>query len=415
METVLVLDGAQRSALAATRSLGRKRVRVIVAEEADNSMAACSRFCAESFRYPSARTEPGAFMDALARECRRRGVDVLYPMSDVTMYHVLKHRGALDGVTIPYGSFEAYESLTDKWRFFELARSLGLSIPTTHFIARASELPRAAGELRFPLVIKPYRSQLLSGGQWIHARVAYADSYEELEAVVGGVAYFAEHPFLLQEYIQGENQGIFALCNHGVPQAFFANRRIRDVPPAGGMVVLAESIPMNVLTRAIAARLLSHVAWHGVAMVECKIRDGVPYILETNARFWASTQLAVDCRVDYPWLLYQLATGRALDVPEPYEERRRLRSLLGDFDHYYMTAARIDLNRYETDDDRRRALAGFWRFWDRRTYYEINRWSDPGPFLHELAQSVRTVRPHRAVRRFRLRARIPKHAECTHA
>jgi predicted ATP-grasp superfamily ATP-dependent carboligase len=415
MESVLVLDGAQRSALAATRSLGRKRVRVIVAEESDHSIAACSRFCAESFRYPSARREPDAFIDVLARQCRRRRVQVLYPMSDVTMYHVLKHRHALDGVTIPYGSFEAYESLTDKWKFFELTKSLGLSMPTTHFVAKASDLPGVARELRFPLVIKPYRSQVLSGGQWVHARVAYADSYDELQATVGGVTCFAEHPFLLQEYIRGENQGIFALCDRGVPQAFFANRRIRDVPPAGGMVVLAESIPMNVLTRAIAARLLGHVGWHGVAHVECMVRDGVPYVLETNARFWASTQLAVDCRVDYPWLLYQLATGRPIDAPGPYEERRRLRSLLGDFEHYYMTAARIDVNRYETDADRRRALSGFWRFWDKRTYYEINRWSDPGPFFYELAQSVRTVRPHRAVRRLRLRARMPKHVECTHA
>src|SRR5207248_8169033 len=118
---------------------------------------------------------------------------------------------ALDGVVIPYGSFEAYEALTDKWRFFELAQSLGLSTPVTHFITHASDLSRVADQLRFPLVIKPYRSQLFSGGEWVHARVHYADSFEQLQATVGAVEYFAAHPFLLQEYIQGENQGIFAL------------------------------------------------------------------------------------------------------------------------------------------------------------------------------------------------------------
>jgi len=37
------------------------------------------------------------------------------------------------------------------------------------------------------------------------------------------------------------------------------------------------------------------------------------------------------------------------------------------------------------------ALGGFWRFWGERTYYEINRWNDPRPFVYELAQSARSV------------------------
>jgi hypothetical protein len=287
--------------------------------------------------------------------------------------------------------------LTDKWRFFELAAQLQLSIPATHFVKCASNLKCIAQELRFPLVIKPYRSQLWSNGRWLHACVRYANSFDELVSTVANTEYLAARPFLLQEYIHGENQGIFALCDRGVPQAYFANRRIRDVPPVGGMAVVAESIPMNPKTRAIAERLLSAVGWHGVAMVECKIRDGVPYILETNARFWATTQLAVDCGVDYPWMLYQLATGRPLDPIGPYEEGRFLRNLLGDFEHYYMNLTGIGVNPYESPEERRRALSGFWRFRRARTYYEINRWNDLRPFKYELTRFVRNLHPARVL------------------
>jgi predicted ATP-grasp superfamily ATP-dependent carboligase len=419
VQSVLVLDGNQRSALAVTRSLGRKGVRVIVADEAPRSIASGSRFCAESFQYPSPRLQPDAFMGTLAEECRRRRVDVVYPMSDISMYHVLRSRGHLAGIVVPFGPFEAYERLSDKWKFFELAAELGLSIPVTHFVKDASTLPLIASELRFPLVIKPYRSQLFSRGRWLFASVRYADTFDELVSIVDGTEYLNGQPFLLQEYIHGENQGFFALCHGGVPQAYFTNRRIRDLPPAGGMAVIVESLPLNTRTRDMAARLLSHVGWHGVAMVEAKIRDGIPYILEVNARFWASTQLAVDCGVDYPWLLFQLATGRTLDRIGPYEEFRRLRTLLGDFEHYYMTAVAMGLNRYETQAERRRALAGFWRFWDERTYYEINRWHDPVPFLYELARTARRLKPNRIWRHLSMRRGtpppIPSRAPTRHA
>ena len=398
MESVLVLDGNQRSALAVTRSLGRRGIRVIVADDTPRSLAGQSRYRAGSFQYPPPRLDPAGFLDTLTVECRARGIDVLYPMSDVTMRIVLEERHRLAGVIVPFGPFEAYERLSDKWTFFELCAELGLPIPTTHFVRRVVDLGRIRAELRFPLVIKPYRSQLLDHGRWQHATVRYADSYAELVETVSRVDYLSRHPFLLQEYIHGEHQGIFALCDHGRAQAFFANRRLRDVPPEGGIVVLVESIPMNPDTREIARRLLSHVAWHGVAMIECKVRDGTPYILETNARFWASTQLAVDCGVDYPWLLYQLATGRQIDRVSSYEEHRRLRDLLGDIEHYYMTVAGLALNRYASARERRQALRGFWRPLDRRTYFEKNRWDDLGPFRYEVARSIRTVRPLRVLR-----------------
>jgi len=42
---VLVTDGDQRSALAITRSLGRRGVNVIVGEESDRCLASSSRYC----------------------------------------------------------------------------------------------------------------------------------------------------------------------------------------------------------------------------------------------------------------------------------------------------------------------------------------------------------------------------------
>jgi predicted ATP-grasp superfamily ATP-dependent carboligase len=58
-----------------------------------------------------------------------------------------------------------------------------------------------------------------------------------------------------------------------------------------------------------AVSLLKELQWAGVADVEFMIdpRDGTPKLMEINPRFWSSLYLALECGVDFPWLLVQTA------------------------------------------------------------------------------------------------------------
>src|SRR5215468_10781554 len=89
---VLVLDANERSALAVTRSLGRRGIPVVAAGEATRTLAGSSRYCREHFVYPSPGVDPGAFMAVLSEEARRRAMTVVMPMGDVTTQLVLEHR-----------------------------------------------------------------------------------------------------------------------------------------------------------------------------------------------------------------------------------------------------------------------------------------------------------------------------------
>ena len=72
-------------------------------------------------------------------------------------------------------------------------------------------------------------------------------------------------------------------------------------------------------------------------MVEYKVTPaGAPYLMEINARFWGSLQLAVSCGVDFPYLLAQSMLGREPSHHGGYVEGRRCRWLLGDLDHLYL-------------------------------------------------------------------------------
>src|SRR5437764_61831 len=170
-----------------------------------------------------------------------------------------------------------------------------------------------------------------SNGSWIATSVRYARSVEELKAIAARYEYFSRHPFMIQEYISGQAEGVFVLCDHGKPIVFFAHRRLRERPPTGGVSVLSESIEPNPEAQRIARTILEHVGWHGVAMVEFKVSaEGTPYLMEVNGRFWGSLQLAIDAGADFPWLLYQSAIGTDLDKVKPYSTGVKCRWLLGD-------------------------------------------------------------------------------------
>ena len=380
LEPVLILDANQRSALAATRSLGRRGVPVVTADDTPETLAGASRYCRESFVYPSPYRAPARFLAVVSAEAAARRIRTLLPMSEVTTHLLLRHRADLSGIRVPFGTFERLEALTDKRSLDALAKQLDIPVPETRIVECPEQARIATVGLTYPVVMKPYRSRICAEGAWIGAGVRYAASPAELHRLAETVDVFRHHPFLVQEHVEGHGAGVFALYDSGRAVTFFAHRRLRERPPSGGVSVLSESVRLDPTMRELSRRMLDHVEWHGVAMVEFKVRaDGRPCLIEVNPRFWGSLQLAVDAGVDFPWLAYQLATGARIDPISGYRIGVRNRWLLGDLDHTYL--------RWKGSTGigaKCRAIAGLLRGFGPGTNHEVDRWDDFRPFLVEL-------------------------------
>ena len=195
-------------------------------------------------------------------------------------------------------------------------------------------------------------------------------------------------PWVIQEFIPGHGQGVFSLYDKGSPMAFFAHQRLREKPPSGGVSVLSESVPVEAELGGYARLLLDSTGWHGVAMVEFRVTpDGRPFLMEINTRFWGSLQLAIDAGVDFPWLLYRVASGDKIEPVEEYKNGTRLRWLLGDLDHLYLVLrdpAYSSLEKLKT-------FTAFLTPSPLITRHEVNRWHDMGPSWWELKQYVRDL------------------------
>jgi predicted ATP-grasp superfamily ATP-dependent carboligase len=385
---VLILDACQRSALAATRSLGSHGLEVITADTRPSTLAGASKFSSRSLQYPDPQIARADFVTSIADIVTKYAVDVVLPMTDMTTMLLVGQRHRLAPARLGCAPLASYESLSDKAALVTLASQLGVPVPRTHTVTNVAEISALAQNLPFPLVLKPSRSRYLFEGQIHSTQVRIAQTPDDLALLASRSDWLAHIPGLIQEYIPGYGAGVFALGDGNKAVAWFSHRRIREKPPSGGVSVLCESVAIDPVIQGHAAKLLEAAGWFGPAMVEFRVaQDGTAYLMEVNGRFWGSLQLSIDSGIDFPWLLYNLLMSQPLPQQSHYKVGQRLRWLLGDFDNLL-----IQLRGHGGRTSRLTAIADFARtFGDFSARQEIFRWSDSTPGFYELKSWLKAL------------------------
>lgn len=387
MTKVLVLDGRQRSALAAVRSLGRRGLEVIVADSEPRTLAGASRHASRELVCPDAATRPEEFVSWVADAAARLQVRAILPLTDVSVMLLAPARARFGEIVLLCAPETPYEAVSDKGALVKLARSAGLATPATEIATDPAELHALLDACSYPAVLKPARSRVLLRGAVVSTAVHVAKSRDDASRYLDAAPWVGELACLVQEFVPGRGAGVFSFFARGSAVAWFAHRRLREKPPEGGVSVLSESAALDVQLKDASHRLLSHVAWDGPAMVEYRVTpDGKPYLMEVNGRLWGSVQLAIDSGIDFPWLMYQAATGNVVDPVSAYSTGKRLRWTLGDLDNLLIQLRRGGPTR---------RLPAVGRFvatcFDFRARPEIFRWSDPAPAFRELGSWVQAA------------------------
>ena len=396
--TVFVTDGEQRSTLAVVRSLGRAGIPVTVGCSRPSSLAGSSRYCAKRIVYPSPSNAREEFEDFLRKEMEFGKYHLLLPMTDLVTRIVAGQRDTLSPFTcLPMPAEDRLIQAQDKRCALKLAEQVSLPRPVTYMLNPEDRIEDVARHVRFPVVIKPRFSKFSQGAEWVSGDVEYARDAEELTQ-----KYRQSHsriPFpLVQEKIEGEGMGVFLLLWDGELKAAFCHRRLREKPPWGGPSVYRESIPLDpeLLRKSLA--FLEAIGWQGPAMLEFKVdkHDSQPKLMEVNARFWGSLQLAIDAGIDFPLILYRLATGEQVTPQLEYRIGVKSRWLLGDLDHLLIRLKNTKGPNGSNGNhhSRVRACLEFLKLYERDSYYEVFRRDDPGPGWHELREYVRGLAVH---------------------
>ncbi len=193
-------------------------------------------------------------------------------------------------------------------------------------------------------------------------------------------------PVLLQQILTVAGLGYFALAREGAVLAEFHHRRLRELPPTGGVSVLRESIAPNAVMERAGRALVSRLAWTGPIMVEFKRDDaGTPRIMEINGRFWGSLQLAVDAGVDFPALLARAFRGESFPPPV-VRVGVRTRYLSGDLESLAVVMVKGENALPAGVNNRWTYLC---RFLTQCGKEELFRLNDPAPFFHDMRRYAR--------------------------
>jgi predicted ATP-grasp superfamily ATP-dependent carboligase len=381
--TIIVLDGNENQAVAATRSLARAGHRVIVGAESRWSKAGWSRACHSSFQYPQPAEDVAAFVERLAVIVGDLKDVYVMPMTERTLLPLSEHRARIAAaggrMTLP----EHYRVLQacSKVATGQLATSLNIQVPRTFTLGQdALDARRVSTEVAYPVVLKPAMSY--EHGRTMRATGApeYASHASEFLDAWRRISTRCQS-VLVQSFVVGGGTGYFALVRHGEVVAEFAHRRIRDVRPTGSGSAVRESIAVGSRLRDPSQRLLRALQWHGVAMVEYRERpNGELVFLEVNGRFWNSLPLAIAAGVDFPRLLVDMETaGQRIQQPA-YRPGVRCRWWLGDTRHL-LQVMQGPPRGYPVPFPRRLSTLLAYLTPHRGTVHDNFRWSDPAPEL----------------------------------
>lgn len=398
MAKILVTDGEQRATLATVRSLGLAGHDVWITGAMDRPLTEASRHCRGMVRVRDPVTTPEGFLADLSAWVVDHRPDIIIPMTDTTAPLVLDARDRWPEVRVPFPSRAAYERISDKRHLAEVARGLGVPVPEQTVIADSeagfADAVGWAAQYDFGVVLKPARSAVWTSSGVTKFGVHLVLSERDMEGRLSSWPREA-YPVLLQRRVSGHGAGVFMLAEEGRTVAAFAHRRLREKPPTGGVSVYRESVPLGDDIRAHAEAVLRAFDWSGVAMVEFKVESGtgIPYLMEVNARFWGSLQLAIDAGVDFPRLLAASALGGRPSTVPKYEVGVRSRWFWGDVDHllWLLRASNETRRAHPGLPGRIRSIAAVANVFRRGDRFEVARLDDPRPFFRESWQWVEAL------------------------
>jgi predicted ATP-grasp superfamily ATP-dependent carboligase len=195
--TALLTLGRLPKALDVARALKSAGLRVLVAEPFAWHLCRASRAVDKSVRVTAPNTDPGRYLDDLARVVEAEGVDLVMPISEEGMHAALLAGRLPARVRLHSPALAVLEELHDKFRFNRLADALGLDVPATEL----TDAPEAAVLTEAgAYVVKPRLS--CSGiGVTFHDR--------------GAVPPLRTATHLLQARVEGGHRASFTIAHEG--------------------------------------------------------------------------------------------------------------------------------------------------------------------------------------------------------
>jgi D-aspartate ligase len=275
------------------RALGIRKLPVAVATSEGDAKCLRSRYCRIVVKTPSWFREPEAAVTAIIEWARQQAsLPVLFYQGDHDLVAISRARERLaPHFRFVLPSAELVEDLTDKVRFFALARRHDLLVPDTLAVPLGAGASKALQQWdRFPCVCKPARRP----ENWYefigrYQKALHIETRGELEGLLPKIEA-SNARFLIQASVEGGEENILSYHAYVRPSgeivAEFTGRKIRTAPKVYGRSTYVE-ITDDREVRDLGRATVANLGFSGVLKIDFKRdrRDNRLYMLEINPRF----------------------------------------------------------------------------------------------------------------------------------
>lgn len=379
---VLGLDSMQ--GIQAARILADRKVPVIAIVSDPTHHACRTRVCDDILVANQGDAEAIHLLESLGSQLDEKAV--LFPCTDAKVLLVSRNRQKLEQwyhICLPQS--DVVEMLSDKVGFYTYAQQAGFPIPETRILKNRQQAEEAAEDMTFPCALKPSRR---SPAWSAHTKLKafkvlnsqeFLDLYDEHDDLAESL--------IVQEWIEGTDAELYS-CNcyfnaASEPIVTFVARKLRQWPPKTGQSSLGEEC-RNDLVLQESIRLFSSVNYRGLGYVEMKrdINSDKFYFVEPNiGRPTGRSAIAEAGGVALLYTMYCDAVGLPLPVEREQKYvgvkwihlRRDLQSALFEWRHGNLT------------------LKEWWRSIRGPKAYALFSWSDPVPFISDIAEVIRLM------------------------
>lgn len=319
-----VVLGMYETGLAVGRSLGRAGVRVL-GLDSTKKVGFYSRYISASI-CPHPIEQEENFINLLIRVGEGQNHrPVLFITGDEFILPVTRRRKELEKyflINIP--DQDILESISDKYKQYELALNAGIPVPKTFCVSNMDQLQGIKDQIPFPAFIKGVDVTEWRGniGPAIKGFTVRDENelYTTCRMVFGhGVRG------LIQELIEGPDTSHYkASCyvsSKGEVLLAFGLQKLRQQPVNYGFGCLVQSHGYPELLE-LGKTFFLRIGYRGVGSAEFKLdrKDNKLKLIELNPRYWQQNGLAEKCGMNFPLMNYLDLTGQD---PRPIVDYRQ--------------------------------------------------------------------------------------------
>ena len=230
-----------------------------------------------------------SYIPFLLKYCKENHIDILLSLFDIDLLVLAKSKSEFEknGTKVIVSDVDIVSTCNDKWKTYQFLKENGFNTPKTFLNLESAEKAIADGDLCFPVVIKP---RFACGS----IAVSIAEDEEELKLFLKKANKQINRSYLKYESASSDERLLIQECLNGQEYGAdvindlngnFCNTIVRKkIAMRSGETDIAEIV--NEPSIQTELERLGKATGH-IANLDCDIFlvDGVPYVLEMNARF----------------------------------------------------------------------------------------------------------------------------------